>query len=686
QWSLPKAETLQIFVPGLFGYRMAQHILKPDHSSAYWGTIGQDPRIASLGSDDAAVRKATAAGFNVTDEMREALNTPTRHERTDPMHNITKKSGIYWRYSGTGEFAGITVLVLALFGCASAFRGQSPFSKGERITVFFWLAAALFSLMAAWGRYGFVYQILYHLPYFSTIRNPIKFLHPFHVAWVILAAYGMEALYRTYLRTAPNRVEFFPEHLKKWWDKVAGFDRKWAIFALALLGVSVAGLCFMYSSRNAIILYLEDQSFASTEAATIAGFSLVEAVWFVVYLALAVLVVFGIMSGVWAGPRIKWAWTFLALLLVADLARADQPWVRYFDYTEKYAPNPVVDFLQQDPYEHRVIGKLEPRGPGSGITPGFGELYFFWIQNDFPYHNIQSLDFSQMPHIPDLDRTYLKTFELKGTDIHQTDIFPAIRLWQLTNTRYLLATASGVDLLNDRALDHNSFQIRSLFNMVKKYGISEVDDVGDITVQEGERGAYALIDFTNALPRVKLYSNWQVETNDQSTLATLVSRQFDPKKTVLISKETPLPEKPATPEADPGTATITDYHPKFVQIQADANVPSVLLFNDRVAPDWHVRIDRQPAEILRCNYIMRGVFLPAGKHTIEFRYRPPLKTLYITLCAFGVGIALAGYLIGTRETPVGSPEKPAQAPAPSPAPAPAPPAKTAARPRKARKA
>ena len=85
-----------------------------------------------------------------------------------------------------------------------------------------------------------------------------------------------------------------------------------------------------------------------------------------------------------------------------------------------------MDFLQDRPFDHRVIGKLEPRGPGSGVTPGFGEVYFFWIQNDFPYHDIQSLDFSRAPHMPDIDRDYLKAFELKGTDIRETDLVPAI--------------------------------------------------------------------------------------------------------------------------------------------------------------------------------------------------------------------------------------------------------------------
>jgi hypothetical protein len=119
-------------------------------------------------------------------------------------------------------------------------------------------------------------------------------------------------------------------------------------------------------------------------------------------------------------------------------------------------------------------------------------------------------------------------------------------------------------------------------------------------------------------------------------------------------------------------ATITEYRPKFVQIQADAKTPSILLFNDRVAPEWQVSIDHQRGEILRCNYIMRGVFLSPGNHIIEFRFKPSLKTLYVTLCAIVVGIAVAGYLIATRPPSVAPAENPLPPRPPAPAPAAAP--------------
>jgi hypothetical protein len=37
---------------------------------------------------------------------------------------------------------------------------------------------------------------------------------------------------------------------------------------------------------------------------------------------------------------------------------------------------------------------------------------------------------------------------------------------------------------------------------------------------------------------------------------------------------------------------------------------------------WNAYIDGQPAEYVKVNYILRGMAIPAGKHTIEFKFEP----------------------------------------------------------------
>jgi hypothetical protein len=649
RWSLPKLETLRVVMPGLFGYCMMSRITVPDKSSAYWGAVGEDPRISDLKGDNPDLRAKAIDGFILSAQQRKDLASSDPQTRVNAINVLTSHSGSAARFSGSGEYAGVLVSVLALFALVNSWRGtNAPYSRGERRAVWFWGSAALFSLLAAWGRYAFFYRLLYQLPYALTIRNPIKFMHPFHIAWLILAAYGLEALSRQYLQTTVRRT-------------VSGFEKKWIAASLALVGASLVAL-FIYSNwKPHLVEYLVQAGFNASRAIPIADFSVVESRWFVVCLLASAGVIVGVINGVWSGGQAKWAWIFLGAIIILDLARADQPWIRYFDYKKEYAANSVVDFLQDKPYEHRVMGRISPKGLGAGLGSPFGQVYNYWQQNDFPYHNIQTLDFAQWPRIPLLDATYLNKFALQGNDFNHADLWPAERLWELTNTRYILTFASAAPILNKYADAQDRFRINARLQVLPKPGVAFIEDSGDSTVVPDKTGPYGFIEFTNILPRAKLYSHWQAPANDDATLDTLLSHEFDPTQTVLVAQDTPVGQPPGDPKLDAGAVSITDYHPKHVTLQANAITPAVLLLNDRIAPAWKVWVDQKPAPLLRCNYLMRGVFLTPGGHTVEFRYQPPLLTLYLSFCAWGVGILTAGYLVYSRAT------------IPMPAPAPVPP-------------
>jgi hypothetical protein len=168
---------------------------------------------------------------------------------------------------------------------------------------------------------------------------------------------------------------------------------------------------------------------------------------------------------------------------------------------------------------------------------------------------------------------------------------------------------------------------------------------GPILTRTNAQAQFALIEYTGALPRAKLYSNWQVSTNDDTTLQTLRSLEFDPAATVLVAEPV---SAPAATNVAPGTVEFASYAPKRISLKAKATAPSVLLLNDKYDANWKVSVDGQPASLLRCNYVMRGVQVPAGDHTIEFRYEPPLRMLYVSLTATILLVVLLGYVVWAR--------------------------------------
>ena len=88
---------------------------------------------------------------------------------------------------------------------------------------------------------------------------------------------------------------------------------------------------------------------------------------------------------------------------------------------------------------------------------------------------------------------------------------------------------------------------------------------------------------------------------------------------------------------------LTSYAPNRLTYETDNAQDGIAVFSEIYYPDgWHVTIDGQPAELARADYILRTMYIPAGRHTIEMRFDP--TSLHVTeSIAYG---ALALLVIG----------------------------------------
>jgi Bacterial membrane protein YfhO len=629
QWSLPKKETLGVVVPGLFGYKMdTPNNMMPQFQDAYrggvyWGGIGRDPGLDRF--LDAGGQGTPPSGF--------------------------------MRFTGGGYYAGILVLLVAAWGFAqSCRRNQTYFSDAQKKLIWFWAVVVAVCLPLGWGRFApgshgsdgvLFYALLYKLPYFSTIRNPIKFLYFFSWALVVLFAYGVHALSSRQL--AGNAVKPLGafDQFKTWWAKAASFDRKWMQVCGALIGASLIGWLVYSGQKTALVQYLQKMGYPDESLAQeIAAFSIAQAGWFVLLLAGALVLLALTLAGYFSGVRAKTGTLLLAGFLLFDLVRADLPYVIHWDYKQKYevgSLNPVVDFLAQKPYEHRVAGL--PFHAPQGLELLDQVYRIEWMQHHFPYYNIQCLDWIQMSRVPADLKMYLEALSPRGT-AESVRLFA--RRWELSNTSYLLGAAGFLEVLNQQ-LDpvQRRFRIVQRFEIGPKPGIVQPQRLEELTAYVKSDGNYALIEFTGALPRAKLYANWQVNTNDEANLKTLADLNFDPAKTVLISTPQKNLAALATNE-NSGSVEFKSYAPTKIVFTANAAAPSVLLLNDKYDPNWRVTVDGKPAELLRCNFLMRGVQIPPGAHEVVFKFTLPNKPLYVTLSAMAVGLLLGAFLFFTR--------------------------------------
>ena len=69
-------------------------------------------------------------------------------------------------------------------------------------------------------------------------------------------------------------------------------------------------------------------------------------------------------------------------------------------------------------------------------------------------------------------------------------------------------------------------------------------------------------------------------------------------------------------------ATITSYKSNSIKMDTYSECDSVLVLSDLYDEDWSVYVDEKKSEVLRTDYVMRGVHLSSGPHKVVFRYEP----------------------------------------------------------------
>jgi hypothetical protein len=226
-------------------------------------------------------------------------------------------------------------------------------------------------------------------------------------------------------------------------------------------------------------------------------------------------------------------------------------------------PN-YVHVLQQDITLYRVL-KLVNGQPVYDNTPAYWGLH-----NAYGYHAAKLRIFQDMVDVAGMGNPLV---------------------WQLMNVKYLMT---------------NREDSSAMLTQVYK---------------DKETFVYA---FRYALPHAFFVNNCEV-ADGMATLNKIASLSFDPRNIAYV------PEHLSTALEAPkegASAAITSYQTQKLEVRVNATGNNLLFLSDAYYPKgWKAYVDGKETEILRLDYLFRGIVVPQGMHTVTMKFEPDLYFL-----------------------------------------------------------
>jgi len=155
-----------------------------------------------------------------------------------------------------------------------------------------------------------------------------------------------------------------------------------------------------------------------------------------------------------------------------------------------------------------------------------------------------------------------------------------------------------------------------------KYILSEMELPAEPTLKLiiwNPKGRRYLYENLRVSPRAYFVDSVAVIADREKALQAMQQPNFQPDYWAVVNENLPGPIGP-TPNRQ---ATITTYAPHKVEITVETDQPGFLVLSDaHYPPGWKALVDGAPSKIYLVNTYVRGLYLPAGKHYVQYVFRP----------------------------------------------------------------
>ena len=141
----------------------------------------------------------------------------------------------------------------------------------------------------------------------------------------------------------------------------------------------------------------------------------------------------------------------------------------------------------------------------------------------------------------------------------------------------------------------------------------------------------------SALGNAWFITNPLIVKNADEEIALL--SDFTPNETVIIDQRFVSFVEDSNYNVDGSSIGLDIYKPNYLKYSSQTQFPALAVFSEIYYKDgWNVYIDGEKSEYFRANYVLRAMQVPAGNHTIEFKFEPKVYKI-------GEAISLASSVI-----------------------------------------
>lgn len=125
---------------------------------------------------------------------------------------------------------------------------------------------------------------------------------------------------------------------------------------------------------------------------------------------------------------------------------------------------------------------------------------------------------------------------------------------------------------------------------------------------------------------------------------------FNPRQLAMVESPPPLQmAQLGAVSSAVGSVLVKRYEGEQINLSVSTAANSLLVMGEKYYRGWKATVDGKPADIQQVNYLLRGVYLGPGSHSVEFRFDPlPFKIgKYLTLASFAffAGMLIREYLL-----------------------------------------